>query len=181
MHLSLAFSTFCYTLFQYLKLKYLNLVNKIDSRINPGIVIFLVIFIQILLGALMSGFKAAYLYPSFPLMEGQLYSSDIILFKFDNLAFINFAHRWFAFVVLATIITIYYKLLGRMSSNQKSIFVGLFYATSFQIALGILSLLNPVVPFQGGASQIALAAFHQFGAIILLSVSTILLFSFNNK
>ena len=180
-HLSLAFSTFCYTLFQYLKLKYLDLVNKVDSVINPGIVIFLVIFIQILLGALMSGFKAAYLYPSFPLMEGEFYSSDIILFKFDNLAFINFAHRWFAFIVLATIIAIYYKLLGRMSSSQKNIFAGLLYAVSFQIGLGILSLLNPVIPFQGGVAQIVLAVFHQFGAIILLSVSTILLFSFNNK
>ena len=129
----------------------------------------------------MSGFKAAYLYPSFPLMEGEFYSSDIIFFKIDNLAFINFAHRWFAFIVLAGIIAIYYKLSDEISIIQKSIFVGLFYTVFFQISLGILSLLNPVIPFEGGANQIALAALHQFGAIILLAISTILIFSFNNK
>ena len=181
LHLGLAFLTFCYTLFNYLKLNHKSIIQNVNLKANPGTFIFFLVFIQILLGALMSGFKAAYIYPSFPLMNGEFYPSDIILFKFDNIEFINFAHRWFAFIVLVGVISIYFKVKNSISMNQKRIFTALFYATSIQIFLGILSLLNPVIPFEGTTDQVVLAVMHQFGAIVLLAVCTVLSFSFNNK
>ena len=180
-HLSLAFITFCWTLYNYLKISYKADINRTKIKFNPGKLIFIFMFVQILLGALMSGFKAAHFYDSFPLMNSQLIPDKIIFFKFDNIEFINFAHRWFAFVVVALIVGIYFKIKVKLSSKQKSIFVGLFYAIFFQIFLGILSLLNPVTPFDGTVDQIALAALHQLGAIIILAICTVLVYNFSSK
>ena len=181
LHLGLAFLTFCYTLFNYLKLNHESIINKSKFNINPGVIIFLLIFIQILLGALMSGFKAAHLYPSFPLMNGEFYPSKMEVFKFSNIEFINFSHRWFAFIALSMIGGIYLKIKRSISLKQKAIFLTLCYAVILQVFLGILSLLNPVIPFAGEIDQITIAVMHQFVAIVLLAICTTLTFSFSNR
>ena len=182
-HLSIAFFTFCFTFNNYLDLRYQTIKNSISSKLNYGSMIFIILFIQILFGALMSGYKAAYLYPTFPLMEGLLYpqSLDTSIDYIKVKTFVNFFHRWFAFLVLVSIMGIYVSIRKKISVTQYNIFNFLFYAILVQIFFGILSLVYPVIPFEGTSSQIAIASIHQFGAIILLATTTVLRFSFQHK
>ncbi len=131
----------------------------------------------------MSGYKAAYLYPTFPFMDDLLYpnSLDVSIDYIKIKTFINFFHRWFGFLVILSVVAIYMYIKKHISSIQDNIFTVLFYAISVQIFFGILSLIHPVIPFQGTTTQIAIASIHQFGAIILLAITTVLRFSFQNK
>ena len=183
LHLSIAFFTFCFTFNNYLDIGYRKIKNNISSVTNYGTLIFIIIFVQILFGALMSGYKAAYLYPTFPFMDDLLYpnSLDLSIEYIKIKTFVNFFHRWFGFIVLLSVVGIYLYIKKHISSIQNNIFRMLFYGILLQIFFGILSLIHPVIPFQGTTTQIAIASIHQFGAIILLATTTVLRFSFQNK
>ena len=180
-HLILALLTYSYALLQYLKLNNSTLINLKYKGFNFGSLIFTVILFQIMLGALMSGFKAGYLYQSFPLMDGQFYPSKATLLNFNNPHFIHFFHRWFAFLLFAIVVGSFFKLKDILSESQIFIFRALFYTFIFQIIFGIFSVLNPVIPFAGSIDSIVIALIHQIGSIVLISLGVILAFSFSNK
>ncbi len=122
-----------------------------------------ILLIQISYGGFTAGLKAGHVSDTWPLMFGKLIPPN--LFN----AFINiletpqtivFIHRWFAFVVLAAVIYIYY--IVRKNNYQRDLLKGLQWfigAVSLQITLGILTILSYV--------NIVVALLHQAGAIAL--------------
>ena len=122
-----------------------------------------ILLIQISYGGMTAGLKAGHVSDTWPLMLGKLippnlFSSFINIL--ENPFTIVFIQRWFAFVVLAAVIYVYY--IVRKNNYQSDLLKGLQWfvgAVALQIVLGILTILSYV--------NIVVALLHQAGAIAL--------------
>ena len=169
LHLGLALLTLSFLWWVYLK--HLNmdaLPLSRQGRIWSGIFLILV-SLQILLGGLMSGMKAALLYPTFPLMRGHLV--DPIIFRADSWQWKHFVdydvypflpalvqvfHRSLAMVILVVLIV----ALARMKDRSLLVIGTLL---SVQIVLGILTLIYSI-----GMIPVVYGVLHQAVGILLL-------------
>ncbi len=124
------------------------------------------LLIQISYGGFTAGLKAGHVSNTWPLMFGKLippnlFSSFINIFEAP--ATIVFIHRWFAFVVLASVFAFY--LAVHKSGYTSQIKNGLFWLLGlviFQILLGIFTVISNV--------EIAVAMAHQAGALSLFAL-----------
>ena len=126
-----------------------------------------ILLIQISYGGFTAGLKAGHVSDTWPLMLGKLIPPNLFssfLNVLENPFTIVFIHRWFAFVVLAAVIYVYYAV--RKLNYQPDLLRGLGWfitAVSLQIILGILTILSYV--------NIVVALLHQAGAIALFALS----------
>ena len=131
-------------------------------------VVFLgLLLIQISYGGFTAGLKAGHVSDTWPLMFGKLIPPNLFnsfINIFETPQTIVFIHRWFAFVVLAAVIYVYYVV--RRNNYQSDLLKGLqrlIAAVSLQIILGILTILSYV--------NIVIALLHQAGAIALFALA----------
>ena len=131
-------------------------------------VAFLVLLlIQISYGGFTAGLKAGHVSDTWPLMFGKLIPPNLfssIFNIFESPITIVFIHRWFAFVVLAAVIYVYYVV--RKNNYPPDLRRGLQWlvaAVALQIMLGILTILSYV--------NIAVALLHQAGALALFALT----------
>ncbi len=125
------------------------------------------LLIQISYGGFTAGLKAGHVSATWPLMLGRwippnLFNSFINIFETPQT--IVFIHRWFAFVVLAAVVYVYY--VARKTNYQSDLLKGLQWfiaAVTLQIILGILTILSYV--------NIVVALLHQAGAIALFALA----------
>tara|TARA_Y200000002_G_scaffold198433_1_gene163836 strand:+ start:180 stop:1196 length:1017 start_codon:yes stop_codon:yes gene_type:complete len=176
-HLLIAFLILSLIFWNYLTIKANNnITNKINSFIP--LIFLILIFIQIVIGAFVSGMDAGKIYNSWPLMGTTYFPNDnnlINLFKlsvFSDPSLVQFIHR-----NLAYLITIYYFYMlytvykKKIYDLYKSInILGIFIIT--QIILGILTIIY--------GAQIFIASMHQLSSIFLVS-SSIYFFFLNSK
>ena len=164
LHLSVAFiilSIIFWFILENLKIqKFKNLFPK-----NFLIIFFLLIIIQIILGAFLAGLNGGLLYNTWPDMNGKFLPSDIvvkdvfILESADNPSVIQFYHRIIAYLILLFLIILNY-LSFKNSYNFKSLIIFNF-AIFFQVLIGIITLITGV--------KIAYASLHQLGSILVLT------------
>ncbi len=182
-HLITAFITFAFTFYFALELWYSEKVRNeiINSKLRSIIkIIFSVLILQIIYGALVAGLHAGKMYNTFPLMAGQIIPNGMGLMQpliinfFDNPIAVQFIHRFFAFtlVILCTWLFIISKK-EKLEKIQQTGINWLMIALTIQFLLGVLTLLTQV--------NIALASIHQIGAFFLFSVIIYLLYSFRKK
>ncbi len=129
----------------------------------------IMIFIQIILGAFVSGLDAGKIYQTWPLMNNNYFPDDVLLnnfydfLNFDNHSLIQFYHRNIAYLIFFFI-----TALGFFIFKQKlnSLFKPYFFVVFFlflQIVLGIFTLISGL--------NIFLASAHQIGSLgLVLSV-----------
>jgi cytochrome c oxidase assembly protein subunit 15 len=127
--------------------------------------------IQILYGGLVAGLKAGHASASWPLMFGYLVPPGLLSVVqpwWRNMlevgATVHFTHRWFAWLVLAVSIVLYY--VAKRGSYSAPVDKGLLWMTGLiaaQIALGV-SVIWFHVP-------IVLALSHQAMALLLFLVA----------
>jgi cytochrome c oxidase assembly protein subunit 15 len=126
------------------------------------------VYVQMLLGALVAGLHAGYLYNTWPDMDGRLFPegafavSPVWLNPFENPGLAQFDHRIGAYIVAAVAVLIYVKgmkLTGWAKKSAKAVAV----VTTFQVGLGIATLLLQAPE--------AMAAFHQVMAATLFCVA----------
>ena len=176
-HLLIAFFILSLIFWNYLKIK----VNRnISHRINPMIpfIFLFFVFLQITLGAFVSGMDAGKIYNSWPLMGNTFFPSDnnlLNLFEisaFSDPSLVQFMHRNLAYLIGIFYISIsYYIYKNKMSDLYKSIkILGLFIL--LQIILGIFTILY--------GAQIYIASLHQLSSIFLVS-SCVYFFYLNTK
>ncbi|MCE1236923.1 MAG: COX15/CtaA family protein [Hyphomicrobiales bacterium] len=130
------------------------------------------IFLQIFLGALVSGNHAGLVYDTWPLMNGDLMPPDVFAMSplwtdlVENPATVQFLHRMSAYVLLALVMVQFVTIVvtARTATARVSAFV-LGFAVVFQIMVGISTLLMHV-PF-------ALALIHQATAMGVLTAAVI--------
>ena len=176
-HLLIAFIILSLIFWNYLKIR---IDNKITNKINPIIPFsFLsLVFIQIVIGAFVSGMDAGKIYNSWPLMGSAYFPNDnelINLFKltaFSDPSLVQFIHRNLAYVIGFFYIWIFYKIYkNKFYDLYKSVnILGLFII--LQIVLGILTVVY--------GAQIYLASMHQLSSIFLVS-ACIYFFHLNTK
>ncbi|MEN3930679.1 COX15/CtaA family protein [Microvirga sp. W0021] len=139
--------------------------------------IFLMVFVQIALGALVAGSKAGLTYNTWPLMDGDFIPPAKYLFMtspwyenfFDNVTMVQFQHRMFAYcvVIVAGIYSVFVniRMPATPTARRALLVAGLILV---QAALGILTLLLAVPLWAGLAHQIlamlvlVACAYHTF-------------------
>jgi len=175
-HLTLAFIIFALLLWNFLDYKKIfvqNPNNKIPYYLP--IILFFSIFLQISIGALVSGLDAGQIYNSWPMMNENFFPDDSSLNVFFTFSFlespsiVQFIHRNIAYLVfiLLTIILLM-VFLNKNLKFYRRIVIYNFVVLLIQITLGILTLLS--------GAQIILASLHQIGSIFLLSTSLLLVY-----
>jgi len=175
-HLLFAFIILSLIFWNYLSL--VNL-NKMDKKINnymPELFLFL-IFIQIIIGAFVSGMDAGKIYNTWPLMGDYYFPDDnkfINLFKlsaFSDPSLVQYLHRNLAYLIFIIYILISYKTFRYKFFNLFKPLIILGLIILLQIILGILTVLS-------GAS-ILTASLHQFSSILL--ITSCLYFLYRNR
>ena len=175
-HLLFAFIILSLIFWSYLSLNNFNVKKKIIKNYLPEVFLILV-FIQIVVGAFVSGMDAGKIYNSWPLMGNNYFPDDnkfINLFNlsvFSDPSLVQFIHRNLAYLILV----IYFLLLYTVRRNKiyklfKSINI-LGIIIFFQVILGILTIIY--------GADIYIASLHQFGSIFL--ITSTLFFIFKNR
>ena len=168
LHLFIAFLILSLIFWNYLKIKKdNNISNKINSMISFSFLI--LIFIQISIGAFVSGMDAGKIYNSWPLMGDTYFPDDnkvINLFSFSALndpSLVQFLHRNLAYFIGIFYLFIFFKIYrNKMYDLYKSVnYLGLFII--LQIILGIFTIIF--------GAQIYIASMHQISSIFLVTSS----------
>jgi len=123
----------------------------------------LVLFIQLLLGAWVAGFRAGYVSNSWPLMNGHFVPQGIDWSHGAGYAFthdlflLHFMHRWWAWAVVAVLVIFARKV--RKVEGARAASIAIHSAFGTQIILGILTVLSGIA--------IWLAVLHQATGALL--------------
>ena len=166
-HLVLAFLILSLIFWSYLKITVLN--DNQSFRINRFIpfCFLILIFVQIAIGAFVSGMDAGKIYNSWPLMGSTYFPNDnniSNLFKlsaFDDPSLVQFIHRNLAYVISIFYLLILFKIYrNKIYDLYKSVnLLGIIII--IQIFLGIFTILY--------GAQILIASMHQLSSIFLVS------------
>ena len=141
----------------------------------PFIILFFLIFIQIIFGAFVSGLDAGKIYQTWPLMGYNYFPDDSIirnvndLINFENHSLVQFYHRNLAYLVTIYICFISYLVLKKKDKKLNKIIFFFIIVLLTQILLGILTLLTNL--------HIVLASAHQISSVILILTALRLYYS----
>lgn len=162
-HLGLAFFIFGYLYWLYLKLKCpteKSFEPKLFKIANVG---FILLVVQILLGAFVAGLDAGWGYNTFPKMNGSWLPFE---FTLENLimskAGVQWLHRLWGVVLLSYFVAVWVWTVKQKSTGFIKALSAWSILTVFQFIVGVLTLIW-VVP-------VWLASFHQVMAFILIAV-----------
>ena len=173
LHLGLALITLSYLWWTYLKTRPQATYPGLASRQKTALYFLVLVCVQILLGGMMGGMKAALVYPTFPKMNQ--YWMDPILFQADSWkwqhfidydsypflpALVQVLHRFTAIALLVLFLSRMYRFLNISLVRWVAILL------IVQITLGIITLLR-----SRGFIPDNLGVLHQGAAIVLLLVS----------
>tara|TARA_Y100000816_G_scaffold290796_1_gene280372 strand:- start:6539 stop:7564 length:1026 start_codon:yes stop_codon:yes gene_type:complete len=156
--------------------------NKIFFKISlnniPFQVLILLIFIQIVLGAFVSGLDAGRIYQTWPMMEQNFFPDDIYfksiknILDFDNHSLVQFYHRNTAYLlIIYTLFLTIFIYKKKLLDLYKPLKLFLFFLI-VQIALGIFTLVSGL--------NIYLASIHQITGVLLV-FSALNLYYFRTK
>ena len=176
-HLIIAFIIISLILWNYFKLKIKHTVIK--NLKYSSIILLILIYSQIVIGAFVSGMDAGQIYNSWPLMDSSYFPDDnklINLFNtsaFSDPSLVQFMHRNLAYIIFVFYLFILIKVyINKLSDLYFSInIVGLILIA--QIILGIFTLLY--------GAQIVVASMHQISSIFLVSSSVYFLYLNSNQ
>ena len=191
LHLLIAltvFSTLLWTILFASNFPSYNLFGKSVSLRNQFFILSVFIFLQITFGAILSGMRAATLYPTWPDMLGEYLPSILLdssnwtvynITHYDSSPFmpalIHFIHRNIAYLILGLGILFVFKLYRVGQSYQyNGITFGSFLLSGtlvLQVTLGILTLLG-----SKGDVPVWLGVMHQGGAVLIVGTMVYLFF-----
>jgi cytochrome c oxidase assembly protein subunit 15 len=140
--------------------------NKEQRYVMLATVLLVLVFVQILSGALVAGIDAGRGYIDWPLMNGQFLPSESFDYApfwsnfFENPALVQFNHRLLGYLTLAVTLHLWYSSRGSAIVATRRAFVWVLAAVLVQMVLGIITVLN-AAPWQW-------AILHQLGAIIVI-------------
>ena len=167
-HLSLAFIiiSIIFWLILNFKRKTIKTFFNFSKKNFPFLILILLIFIQIILGAFVSGLDAGKIYQTWPMMGNSLFPDDVNIkdlynfFNFGNHSLVQFYHRSLAYLITIYILALsYYIFRNTIIKLYKPIILILLFLT-IQIILGIFTLVSGL--------NIYLASAHQISSILLV-------------
>jgi cytochrome c oxidase assembly protein subunit 15 len=123
-----------------------------------------ILFVQLMLGAWVAGFRAGYVSNTWPLMSGKFLPDGIdwsrgpLFAMTHDLYLLHFMHRWWAWIVVAVLVGFARQV--RKVPGARSASIAIHSAFGTQIVLGILTVLSGIA--------IWLAVLHQAtGALVV--------------
>ncbi len=132
----------------------------------PFITLISLIFVQIIMGAFVSGLDAGKIYQTWPLMGNTYFPNDFIIINlvnmlnFDNHSLVQFYHRNLAYII---VIYIFFLSFHIYKNKLTSLYFPLKFVLFFlfiQALLGILTLISDL--------NIYLASAHQITSVLLI-------------
>ena len=172
-HLLIAFIILTLILWNYLKIN-IKQSNTDKIKYNLPLLFLLLIYIQIVIGAFVSGMDAGKIYNSWPLMGNNYFPDDNAiddLFKltaFDSPSLVQFIHRNLAYVILLFFLIILFDVYKNKLTNFYLPVNLVGFLLFLQIFLGIITLLY--------GAQILVSSMHQISSIFLVSSCVYLLY-----
>ncbi len=140
---------------------------------TPYLILIFLIFIQIILGAFVSGLDAGQLYQTWPLMGYSFFPDDLdygalkTFFDFDSHSMVQFYHRNMAYFISVYMIVLSFTIFKKKYRNLYQSLVIMITILFLQIFLGICTLISGL--------NIFLASAHQITSVLLV-FSTIYLY-----
>ena len=173
-HLLIAFLILSMILWTYLDLNYIK-TSSLKINLFLPITFTFLIFLQIILGAFVSGMDAGKIYNSWPLMGSGYFPDDnninnLFSYEvFNDPSLVQFIHRNIAYLIsLIYAIILFNTLKNKILYYYKIVFF-MGIVLLIQVLLGILTILF--------GAQIILASMHQIGSIFLVCISIFYLHS----
>src|SRR6476661_1471021 len=126
-----------------------------------------VLFVQLMLGAWVAGFRAGYVSNSWPLMNGRFvpegidWSHGVGFAMTHDLYLLHFMHRWWAWVVVAVLVVFARQV--RKTEGARAASIAIHSAFGTQIILGILTVLSGIALW--------LAVLHQANGALLVAAT----------
>jgi cytochrome c oxidase assembly protein subunit 15 len=178
-HLSIAFSVFAALFWTYLwAINRMPMIN-VDKGIKVKVRILLAIYVvQMVLGGILSGMKAAVVYPSWPDMNGKYFPAvifDSSQWHIDNLiaydsnpfmpALIHFLHRNTAYILFFFGLWTMYRLYKMYGDNVwvKGACIAVSAILFCQFLLGVITVIS-----SQGSIPVLWGTLHQAFALMLL-------------
>ena len=165
LHLVTAFIILSIIFWKYLKLTNLK-INEINNGLRPIKFFLFLIFLQLIIGAFVSGMDAGKIYNTWPFMGSSYFPNDsiisdlFIITVFDNPSIVQFIHRNLAYLIILIYIYIFYFVF---KNGNKNLILPIFIigiSLFFQIFLGVLTILSGV--------KILYASLHQINSILIV-------------
>ena len=131
-----------------------------------GAIVGLILFVQLLYGALVAGLNAGLITDQWPLMNGRFFPGPTIEGRrlldslFNDPAIVHFIHRWWAWVAVAALI----MLARRAKRIDRRASIAVHAAFGTQILLGIGTVMSGM--------NITMAALHQLVGALLVIATT---------
>ncbi|MCW5907974.1 MAG: COX15/CtaA family protein [Chitinophagales bacterium] len=187
-HLMLALSLFGYLVYMTTSVLRGNVSHvpcPMSHLKNFAIAILLLLFLQIFFGGIVSGMKAGLAYPTWPDMNGEIIPSALFSLPpsaagfteysaqdYWGRTFIQFFHRFTAYVLVGLVIYFWYK--SRSITSDKIFAAGLYlfpFTVLLQAVIGIVTVLNCT-----GKIPVFWGVMHQAGAMLLIANTVFILF-----
>ena len=174
LHLGTAFITFGYIF--YVLLQESRLSERSNNANSFPLILLILVFAQIIMGAFVAGTHAGFVYNTWPKMEGQ-WVPDAIPFALqqegiasivNNIVIIQFIHRNLAYLISLLVIVWWYLQRKRQSATDVRYRAAnmLMYVVFIQVGLGIFTLISNVPVWMGVMHQAM--AFVLFASAIYL-------------
>ena len=165
LHLVTAFIILSVIFWKFLKLTKTQ-AQYISINVNLIKVFLFLLFLQLIIGAFVSGMDAGKVYNTWPLMGSSYFPDDSKFIEFlnvnvfDNPSIVQFIHRNLAYLILGIYIYILYFVIKDCNVVfRKPMFI-IGFSLSLQVVLGILTLLSGV--------KIVYASLHQINSILII-------------
>ena len=165
LHLVTAFIILSVIFWKFLKL---TKIQTIYTTINTNLVKFFLflLFLQLIIGAFVSGMDAGRVYNTWPMMGSSYFPDDskfiefLNITVFDNPSIVQFIHRNLAYLIVGIYIYIlFFIIVGKNEILRKPVIV-IGVSLFIQIVLGIFTILSGV--------KIFYASLHQINSILII-------------
>jgi len=163
-HLVTAFIILSIVFWNFLELTELK-INQISIKLNFIKFFLFLLFIQLIIGAFVSGMDAGNIYNTWSLM-GSTYFPDDSRFNeflnikfFDNPSIVQFIHRNLAYIIFVVYIYLLFSVLKHSNKIFRKPIILIGIVILLQMVLGILTILSGV--------KILYASLHQINSILL--------------
>ena len=167
LHLFMAFVILSSLVWVYLNIKSKLLKNFFSDFLHftSYKIFFILLLLQIIIGAWVSGLDAGRIYQTWPSYNGNLLPSDINFqnlnyIDFKNNSYVQFLHRNLGYIIFLLSIYVGYKIFFIFKKKNWYIpYISVLFLIFTQIVLGILTLVSNL--------NIYIALMHQSSSILL--------------
>ena len=164
-HLVTAFIILSLVFWKFLKLTKTQIYQ---ISIKPYLLKFFIVllFIQLIIGAFVSGLDAGTVYNTWPLMGSSYFPDDSKIIEFFNITFfdnpsiVQFIHRNIAYLIVIVYIYLLISVIKNPNKNFKRPVFIIGLSLFLQVILGILTILSGV--------KIIYASLHQINSIMII-------------